>query len=166
MNRVEKYFFLLLRVYLGAFNLASGLNYFVRVWPQPVPIDPVGSAYMHVTLQLGMFQLAKVVEMTAGFCLLADVFVPLALVVLFPITVTVLVMDTFFATLKHVEVSGARNFAMHVLLLAAYGRYYLGMLKPTAGLDPIWRRSRRQAGPPASGSLATGAESGRIAPHV
>lgn len=161
MKHAEKYFFLLLRVYLGAFNFASGLNYFVRVWPQPIPTDPVGSAYMHVTLQLGMFQLAKVVEVTAGFCLLADVFVPLALVVLFPITVTVLVMDTFFAKLPHVQVSGARNFAFHVLLLAAYGRYYLGMLKPVAGLDPLWRRSRRQAGPPAAA-----AEAGRIAHHV
>ncbi len=142
MRRFERYFFLLLQVYLGAFNFASGLNYFAGAWLQPVPADPVGSAYMHVTLHLGLFQLAKVIETLAGFCLIADIFVPLALVVLFPITVNVLVMDTFFATLAHVKVSGARNFVFHVLLLAAYGRYYLGMLKPSVAISPLWRRSR------------------------
>jgi len=141
VKRAERYFFLFLQMYLGAFNFASGLNYFVRIWAQPIPIDPVGSAYMHVTLQLGLFQLAKVIELAAGLCLLADIYVPLALVVLFPITVNVLVMDTFFATLAHVRVSGARNFAFHVLLLAAYGRYYLGMLQqPSVPLSPLWRR--------------------------
>lgn len=140
MRRAERYFFLFLQVYLGAFNFASGLNYFVRVWAQPIPADPVGSAYMHVTLQLGMFQLAKVVELVAGFCLIADLFVPLALIVLFPVTVNVFVMDTFFATLAHVQVSGARNFAFHVLLLTAYGGCYLGLLKRSAALDPLWRR--------------------------
>jgi len=152
MRRVERYFFLLLQVYLGAFNFASGLNYFARVWLQPVPADPVGSAYMHVTLQLGMFQLAKVIETLAGFCLIADIFVPLALVVLFPITVNVFVMDTFFATLEHVRVSGARNFAFHVLLLAAYGRYYLGMLKPSVAISPLWRRPSVNSAAP--GALA------------
>lgn len=152
MRRCERYFFLFLQVYLGAFNFASGLNYFARAWLQPVPADPVGSAYMHVTLQLGLFQLAKLIETLAGFCLIADMFVPLALVVLFPITVNVLVMDTFFATLAHVKVSGARNFAFHVLLLAAYGRYYLGMLKPSVGINPLWRRPPADAG--SAGELA------------
>lgn len=145
MRRVERYFFLLLQVYLGAFNFASGLNYFTRAWLQPVPADPVGFAYMHVTLQLGMFQFAKVIETLAGFCLMADIFVPVALIVLFPITINVFVMDTFLATLPHVRVSGARNFAFHVLLLAAYGRYYLGMLKPAVTIDPLWRRPRARS---------------------
>jgi hypothetical protein len=160
MRRVERYFFLLLQVYLGAFNFASGLNYFVRIWLQPIPADPIGFAYMHVTLQLGMFQFAKVIETLAGFCLIADIFVPLALVVLFPITMTVFIMDTFFATLAHVEVSGARNFAFHVLLLAAYGRYYLGMLRPSAAINPLWRRSRSDPG------TASALEAEGVPPHV
>ena len=139
MQRVEKYFFLMLRVYLGAFNFASGVNYFVRVWAQPIPADPVGSAYMSVTLHMGMFQLAKLIEMVGGFCLIADLWVPFALVLLFPITVTVFIMDSFFSPLAHVIVSGARNFTFHVLLIAAYARYYFALLTPSARLSPLWR---------------------------
>jgi hypothetical protein len=166
MKRAERYFFLFLQMYLGAFNFLSGLNYFVRVWAQPIPADPVGSAYMHVTLQLGMFQLAKLIEVAAGFCLIADIFVPLALIVLFPITVNVFVMDTFFATLAHVRVSGARNFAFHVLLVAAYGRCYLGMLRPMAALDPLWRRSRPRANAGAAAPGKPALETREVSRHV
>jgi putative oxidoreductase len=139
MQRVEKCFFLVLRVYLGAFNFASGVNYFVRVWPQPIPADPLNSVYMSVTLHMGMFQLAKVIETVGGLCLMADLWVPFALVLLFPITVTVFIMDSFFSPLAHVVVSGARNFAFHVLLFAGYARYYLPLLSPSARLAPLWR---------------------------
>jgi putative oxidoreductase len=143
MERAEKYFFIFVRVYLGAFNFASGVNYFVGVWPQPIPGDPVGKAYMDVTLHLGMFQLAKVVETVGGLCLIADFLVPFALVLLFPVTVNVFIMNVFFSPLAHVVVSGARNFVFHVLLLAAYGRYYLPLLQARAVLGPIWRGSSR-----------------------
>ena len=139
MQRMEKYFFLVLRVYLGAFNLASGVNYFVRVWPQPIPADPLNSTYMSVTLHMGMFQLAKVIETIGGLCLISDLWVPFALVLLFPITVTVFIMDSFFSPLAHVVVSGARNFTFHVLLFAAYARYYFPLLTRSAGLAPLWR---------------------------
>jgi putative oxidoreductase len=139
MQRVEKYFFLLLRVYLGTFNFASGVNYFVRVWPQPIPADPLNATYMSVTLHMGMFQLAKVIETIGGLCLIADLWVPFALVLLFPITVTVFILDSFFSPLAHVVVSGARNFTFHVLLFAAYARYYLSLLTPSARLAPLWR---------------------------
>jgi uncharacterized membrane protein YphA (DoxX/SURF4 family) len=142
MQRVEKYIFLVLRVYLGAFNFASGVNYFVRVWPQPVPADPLSSTYMTVTLHMGMFQLAKVIETIGGFCLIADLWVPFALALLFPITVTVFIMDSFFSPLAHVVVSGARNFTFHVLLFAGYARYYFPLLRPSAPLAPLWRHVR------------------------
>ncbi len=139
MKYVEKYLVLFCRVYLGGFNFASGVNYFVLVWPQPVPADAMGAAYMNVTLQMGLFQLAKVIETVAGFFLLANVFVPLALVLLFPITLNVFVMNAFFSPLAHVVVSGIRNFVFHLLLLGAYAKYYLPMIKFAARTQPIWR---------------------------
>lgn len=142
---VEKYLLLFIRVYLGAFNLASGLNYFVRVWPQPVPMDALGASYMTVTLHMGLFQFAKVIEALAGLCLVANVCVPLALIVLFPVTVNVFVMNAFFSPLAHVVVSGTRNFLFHVVLLAAYARYYFPMLKPVALPLPLWRKGSARA---------------------
>jgi putative oxidoreductase len=137
--QLARYGLLFVRSYLGAFNLASGLNFFLLVWPQPIPIDPLGAAYMTVTLKLHLFQLAKVLEIVGGACLLAGIWVPLGLVLLFPVSVTVFVMDTFFSPLVHVEISGARNFAFHVLLFAAYFGHYRGMLRLAAQPRPLWR---------------------------
>src|SRR5262245_40445350 len=109
MERIERYFFLFLRVYLGAFNLAAGINYFFGVWPQPVVADPVGALYTDVTQQLGLFQVAKALEMVGGCCLLANVFVPLGLVLLAPVTITIFIMNAFFSPLAHVVVSVSRN---------------------------------------------------------
>ena len=142
MYYVERYLITFIRVYLGAFNLASGLDYFILWWPQPVPADPVGATFMHVTVQMGLFQTAKVIEIVAGFLLVCDIWVPFALVLLFPITAIILVMDTFVANLLHVVVSGARNFAMHVILLAAYAKYLFPLAKCRATIAPLWRNWR------------------------
>ncbi len=139
LDRLGRYGLLFIRSYLGAFNLASGLNFFLLVWPQPIPADPLGAAYMTVTLKLHLFQFAKVLEMVGGLCLLADLYVPFGLVLLFPVSVTVFVMDTFYSPLVHVQISGARNFAFHVLLLAAYFGYYRAMLQASAKPRPLWR---------------------------
>jgi putative oxidoreductase len=146
MRAAERYLVTFIRVYLGAFNLASGSNYFLRVWPQPIPADSTGATYMQVTQELGLFQLAKLIELVAGFCLTFNLFVPAALVVLFPISVTVLVMNAFFSPLAHVVMSGTRNFVFHLLLLAAYAGYYFPLLAPLAKLRPLWRRGEPRDG--------------------
>lgn len=143
MEYLGRYGLLFIRSYLGAFNLASGINFFLLVWPQPIPADALNTAYMNVTLQLHLFQLAKVLEMVGGLCLLADICVPLGLVLLFPITVTIFVMNVFFSPMIHVAISGARNFAFHVLLFAAYFGYYRSMLQLSAGPRPLWRSETR-----------------------
>jgi putative oxidoreductase len=139
MRSFERYAVVFLRVYLGAFNLISGLNYFLLIWPQPVPHDPTGAAYMNVTLHLGLFQLAKVLEVVGGASLTFGICVPFGLILLFPVSVTVLIMNAFFSDMIHVRISGARNFAFHVLLLAAYARYYFPLLTLRAPIRPLWR---------------------------
>jgi hypothetical protein len=145
MRWVERYGLAFVQAYLGAFNLISGLNYFLLIWPQPTPADPTGAAYMQVTLHMGLFQAAKVLEVVGGFCLLFNLAAPFALILLFPVSATILLMNVFFADLMHVRISGARNFAFHILLLAAYGRYYLPLLKLKAERRPIWRRAAAPA---------------------
>lgn len=141
MSYFEKYVILFVRIYLGAFNFASGLNYFARFIPQPVPGDHLGATFMDVTLNMGLFQIAKVVEMLAGACLLLNIFVPAALIALFPITFNIFVMNTFISPLEHIKVSGARNFIFHLTLFAGYARHYLPLLKWRASPLPIWRRA-------------------------
>lgn len=143
MKAIERYVVVFIRTYLGTFNFASGLNFFVLVWPQPIPHDPTGAAYMSVTLELGLFQLAKVVELIAGFLLLTNIFTPFALILLFPITANIFVMNTFFSDLAHVQVSGARNFAFHLLLFAAYAQHFYALLRMRVDPAPLWRTFRQ-----------------------
>ncbi len=150
MRRFERYALAFVRCYLGGFYLVSGLNFFMLFWPQPIPHDAVGAAYMQVTLHMGLFQLAKALEMIGGFCLFFDVAVPFGLVLLFPVTATVMIMNFFFSDLIHVRISGMRNFVFHVILFAAYAGYYLPMLHPRASVRPIWRLGARPEPAPES----------------
>lgn len=137
---LERYGLLFMRVYLGGFNFISGLNYYAHLTHQPIPADAAGRAFMESTMALGLFQLAKAVELTAGFLLLTNINVPFALVLLFPVTTNVFVMNVFSSPLLHVKASGARNFLFHLLLIAGYGRYYLPLIRPFAPARPIWRK--------------------------
>jgi hypothetical protein len=143
MQTFERYLVLFARTYLGAFNFAAGLNYFVLVWPQPVVGEPVAAAYVESTMQLGLFQLAKVLETVGGFFLLTNIFAPLGLVLLFPITATIFVMNTLYSDLGHVQMIGAKNLALHVFLFAAYAQYFYSLVKVRAEIQPIWRNIDR-----------------------
>jgi hypothetical protein len=111
----ERYGLAFVRFYLGGFYLVSGLNYFL------------------------LFQLAKVVEAVGGFLLFFNISVPFGLVLLFPITATVMIMNFFFSDLMHVRLSGMRNFVLHLILFAGYAGYYLPMLNLRAAPRPLWR---------------------------
>ena len=152
MKLFEKYALVFIRTYLGGFNFISGLNFFVHFWPNPVPGDRVGKAYMDITLELGLFQTAKVLEMVGGFCLLFNLFTPFALVLLFPVTATILVMNVFFSPFAHIQVSGARNFIFHCILFAAYAGYFWPLMKVKSPTQPIWRGWGRAPAPSPSDS--------------
>ena len=143
MRVFEKYLVLFTRTYLGAFNFAAGLNFFVLVWPQPVIGEPVAAAYVESTMQLGLFQLAKVLELVGGFFLLSNIFTPLGLVLLFPVTATIFVMNTLYSDLGHVQMIGAKNMVLHLFLFAAYAGYFFPLLKARAEISPVWRSARR-----------------------
>lgn len=143
LQTIERYIVVFARTYLGAFNCAAGINYFVLVWPQPEVGEPVAAAYVQSTMTMGLFQLAKVVEALAGFMLLTNLFTPIALILLFPITATIFVMNTLYSDLGHVQMIGAKNLILHVILFAAYARYFYSLLKQRAEIAPIWRTAGR-----------------------
>ncbi len=143
MRTVERYLVVFARTYLGAFNFAAGLNYFVLVWPQPVIGEPVAAAYVESSMQMGLFQLAKVLELVGGFMLLANIFAPLGLALLFPVTATIFVINTLYSDLAQIQFIGAKNMALHLFLLAAYASYFYALLKARAEIEPVWRTADR-----------------------
>lgn len=140
---IEKYGVEFCRYYLGGFNLISGLNYFVLFWPQPVISDSAGNEFVLAAMDLNLFTYAKVLEIIGGACLLFNRFVPLGLVLLMPVTVNILLVNVPWSPLPHVQLSVARNFIMHAVLLAAYANYFYPLLKFRSAPQPAWRDPSR-----------------------
>jgi len=138
---IEKYGMLWIRLWFGGFNLISGLNYWLPIFPFPKIADPLGATYFDVSVQMGLFQMAKAIEVIAGLSLISGVGVPLALILLFPVTLNVFVLDGFISFLPHIKASGIRNFLFHLILLAYYSAYYLPLLKIWSKPAPLWRNS-------------------------
>jgi uncharacterized membrane protein YphA (DoxX/SURF4 family) len=86
-----------LRILLGLTFFVFGLNGFLHFLPNPPPPAAAG-AFAGAMLATGyMFPLVKGVEVIAGTLLLANRFVPLALVLLAPNIVNILLFHAFLA---------------------------------------------------------------------
>ncbi|HWW63810.1 MAG TPA: hypothetical protein VNZ43_03550 [Sphingomonadaceae bacterium] len=140
---IEKYGVVFVRFYLGGFNLIGGLDYFIRFWPQPHIAQSTGNDYVMISMQLGLFQFAKVLEILGGASLVFNRFVPLGLVILMPVTVNIFLINAFWSPFPHIIYSTTRNFVFHVILLAAYANYYYPMLKFRTAPQPVWRDPSR-----------------------
>jgi uncharacterized membrane protein YphA (DoxX/SURF4 family) len=136
---IEKYGVVFCRYYLGGFNMVSGLNYFVLFWPQPKIAESAGNEFVLAAMDLNLFTYAKVLEFVAGACLVFNRFVPLALILLMPVTVNILLVNVPWSPLPHVQLSVTRNMVMHLILLAAYANYYYPFLKFRSAPQPAWR---------------------------
>jgi hypothetical protein len=89
------------RVLLGLTFLVFGLDGFLHFFPQPDPstLPPAGVAFGGALMATGyMFPLIKGTEVLVGALLLANRFVPLALVLLAPVLVNIVL---FHAVLLH-----------------------------------------------------------------
>jgi hypothetical protein len=85
-------------VLLGLQYLLGGINWWYKIFPFPSMSDPPSAAAKHAVLvemvKTGwMFYMAKIVELTAGLALLTRRFVPLMLIVSFPVALTTFGID-------------------------------------------------------------------------
>lgn len=114
------------RFWLGLWMLFWGLNWFVEFLPQPIGGR---SAELHLALMhSGLFTAAKILEIALAIALLANRFVPLALVLSAPVTVII-------AWVHMLDGPGAPGYFVvltHVFLLWSYSPYFLSMLAARA----------------------------------
>lgn len=87
------------RVLLGLVFFVSGLDGFLHVLPQPTEPPSEGAMALAIALMKSgyMFPLIKGTEVVAGTLLLANRFVPLALVVIAPVIVNIFAFHAFLA---------------------------------------------------------------------
>ncbi len=81
---------LVARILLGAIFLVFGLNGFFQFIPAP-PLSGLAGEFTHALLASRYVYLVSGVQVIAGFLLLANQFVPLALVLLGPVIVNIIV---------------------------------------------------------------------------
>lgn len=78
------------RIVLGLIFFVFGLNGFLNFIPQPAGLPEAATSYMGALFATGyFFPVLKVTEILCGAALLSGYFVPLALVILAPITIQI-----------------------------------------------------------------------------
>ena len=112
-----------IRIFLGAWMLYFGMNYFVLFSPQPMGVH---SRYLHEAfMESGLFAVAKMSEIVLGIALLSNRLVPLALVATFPVSVIVAWLGL---VIEEPRFWPATILISHILLLVAYLPHYFPML--------------------------------------
>lgn len=133
------------RIMLGLVYAINGLNWFFKIiTPYPSmsdfvdympPPDIVGA----MIEQGVMFHAAKAVELVAGVLLLANRWVPLALVLSMPVTVSVFMVDVFRPELRlRSTLMGTGSLVMNTALLLAYYHQMRAVMnwRARGSLDP------------------------------
>ena len=118
------------RLLFGAWMLANGLSHFFGpFWPAPTGTEPLAAQLMHALADIGLLDIAMGIQLGAGACLLAGVFVPAALCATMPIAVCA----AYWAVILEREPVGALlalvAVALNGLLMLAHLEHYRGVLE-------------------------------------
>ena len=122
------------RIVLGLIYFVFGLNFFFQFLPTPPSPGGIADAFVGGLFQSGyFFPMLKGIEVVLGAFLLIRLFVPLALVILMPISLNILLFHAFLtpgnATMGIVIV------LIHVYLAWAYREYYKPLFNPKASVS-------------------------------
>ena len=119
--------------FFGGWFLFHGANFFLHFFHQPPGSSVPSHLLIAALIQSGLFNWVKIIEILVGIALLANRFVPLAIVAAFPITFVIaydnvaLNQDTFSHIVAVVIV------AFNLIMALGYLETYLPMLAFNAG---------------------------------
>jgi len=121
------------RLVLGLIYFVFGLNFFLHFLPTPPSAGGVADAFVGGLFQSGyFFPMMKSIEVVLGGLLLIGLFVPLALVILMPISLNILLFHAFLtpnSTMAIVIV------VVHLYLAWAYRDYYKPLFNRKASVS-------------------------------
>lgn len=117
------------RIVLGLIYFVFGLNFFFHFIPTPPPSGGVADAFTGGLFQSGyFFPMLKGIEVALGALLLAGFFVPLALVILMPISINILLFHAFLTPGN--SAMGIVIVLVHIYLAWSYRDYYKPLFAP------------------------------------
>lgn len=128
-----KYAVWFVRLIYAAWLIPAGLNHFYSLYPQPLGNQPLSIELFAALRDSHLFDLVKAVELVAGIAILTGWYLPLALLLLMPVSVNVWYWDV---PLQGWDSGSARYgwaiLGCNVFLCLAYLRSYRDMLAPRA----------------------------------
>ena len=134
------------RLIYAAWMIPAGLNHFYPLFPQPLGNMALSTQVITALLDSRLFDLVKAVELIAGLCLLFGIRVPLALLVVLPISFNVWYWDTALQGWWSVSaIYGWAILLCNLTLCLAYFKSYRSMFASHAGLRRSRRAGRRSA---------------------
>ncbi len=125
----------LLRVYMGGHLLWSCLRYWMSDM-QPVIHHPIGGPFVESLVAMNAFPGIKTIEGIVGLMLLANRFVPLALVLEIPTAVTIFYLNTFVTARLSGVLTGPPELGVNLALMLLYFQHYRPMLAARARVAP------------------------------
>jgi riboflavin transporter len=144
-----KYVILWFRIFYGAHLTYSALRYYIAYAPHgflaavhykpfaPV-MPPLARAFVDAITATGIYRVVKTIELIVGVALLANLFVPLALIVEMPISVVIFILNFFVVASDRQLFSGPQEILLNGLLIVFYSRYYKALLQPVVPPAPLW----------------------------
>ena len=133
-----------LRIFLGLFLLANGLNFWFHWLPITPPDSESATRLMDGLVFSGLFGVVKYVEVAAGIALLANRFVTLALAMMLPLTVVIAFVDFVLIGTREAMTFGALLIVPHGLLMLAYISNFLPLLVARAEPAVVFTAAERR----------------------
>ena len=122
-----KYIILAVRLAFGVWFVMSGMRYYQP--DMPMGRTPVAMELMKALVDSDVMLIVKSVELLVGAMLVLDIYVPLALVLGFPVTLMVAYVCLIVEwPATRPLIGGGATLVAHVFLLFAYLRCYRPML--------------------------------------
>lgn len=147
-----------LRIYFGGHLLWSCLRFwFTDMQPSGAP-HPIAGPFLQSLYAMQIFPAIKTLEGIVGVMLLANRFVPLALVLEIPTSMTIFYLNTFITARLSGLLTGPTELGVNALLMLAYFQHYKPMLMPKVRAAPPFLIGG--ASPPAPVASSTGGRHG------
>lgn len=143
---IGKLVLIFFRIMLGAWMVVSGASHllslfgFQPIFPQPLGTLHPSNVMLVSLLEVGLFDLVKTVELIVGLCLVFNVFVPLALAAALPVSYMVF-HNSIVLNVRYERIFSTYMAVwclyMNLILILAYIRYYLPMLRMRAPMGRL-----------------------------
>jgi hypothetical protein len=125
----------LLRIYWGLHLIWSSSRYWFAGGQPAIP-HPIGGPFIDSLIAMGLFPGIKAMEGVIGIFLVANRFVPLALVLEVPTSFTIFYLNVFITGAPRQLLTGPLELGANCALLLCYFRYYQPFLAAKAYAAP------------------------------